>query len=127
MVASLVLVVAVYLRDGGSHDLLAGGLSTELISVGRVTGLVAVDLLLIQMLLAARVPWLDRIYGADRALKAHRALGRLTVPLVLVHMETLILGYAARDHHGAWFGLVVEPFVMLAASPTCSQRSQPRR
>ena len=116
-IASLVLVVAVYLRDGGSHDLLAGDWATELVSVGRVTGLVAVDLLLIQMLLAARVPWLDRVYGADRALKAHRILGRVTVPLVLVHMETLILGYAARDHRSAFFGVAVEPFVMLRNVP----------
>ncbi|HEX5525183.1 MAG TPA: ferredoxin reductase family protein [Pedococcus sp.] len=116
-VASLVLVLALFFRSGGSHDLVSGGWSTALISIGRATGLVAVDLLLIQLLLAARVPWVDRVYGTDRALKAHRVLGRITVPLVLVHMETLVLGYAARDHRSAWFASVVEPFVMLRTVP----------
>jgi predicted ferric reductase len=115
--ASLVLVLALFLRDGGSHDLLSGSWTTALIAIGRATGLVAVDLLLLQLLLAARVPWVDRVYGTDRALKAHRVLGRITVPLVLVHMETLVLGYAARDHHGALFAAVAEPFVMLRSVP----------
>jgi predicted ferric reductase len=115
--ASLVLVVALFLRDGGSHDLVAGTWATALVAVGRVTGLVAVDLLLVQLLLAARVPWVDRVYGADRALKAHRVLGRVTVPLVLVHVETLVLGYAARGHRGAWFAVLGEPFVMLFTVP----------
>jgi predicted ferric reductase len=116
-VASLVLVLAVFLRDGGSHDLVSGSWPTGLIAIGRATGLVAVDLLLIQLLLAARVPWVDRVYGTDRALKAHRVLGRITVPLVLVHMETLVLGYAARDHRGALFAVVAQPFVMLRTVP----------
>ncbi|MCU1538622.1 MAG: oxidoreductase, partial [Humibacillus sp.] len=54
-------------------------------------------LLLLQLLLAARVPWVDRAYGMDRALKAHRVLGRVTVPLVLVHIGAIVLGYAVRD------------------------------
>src|SRR6476646_4330914 len=68
--ALLVATVSVFLRDGGGQR--------------QLTGLVAVDLLLMQMLLAARVPWVDRVYGSDRALKGHRVLGRVTVPLVLV-------------------------------------------
>jgi predicted ferric reductase len=115
--ASLVFVVALFLRDGGSHDLTSGSAADRLVAVGRGTGLVAVDLLLIQMLLAARVPWVDRVYGSDRAVKAHRVLGRITVPLVLVHVETLVLGYAARDHLGASIGWVVEPFRMLTRVP----------
>jgi predicted ferric reductase len=117
VVASLVLVLALFFRDGGSHDLLAGSWPTALMAIGRATGLVAVDLLLIQLLLAARVPWVDRVYGTDRALKAHRVLGRVTVPLVLVHVGALVLGYAARDHRSMWIGPVVEPFVMLRTVP----------
>ena len=92
--AGLLLVVALFLRDGGSLDLTTGSWSERLVAVGRVTGLVAVNLLLLQLLLAARLPWVDRVYGNDRALKAHRVLGRVTVPLVLVHVEALVVGYA---------------------------------
>lgn len=116
-VASVVLVVARFFRDGGSRDLVASTWPGVLIALGKVTGLVAVDLLLIQLLLAARVPWVDRVYGTDRSLKGHRVLGRVTVPLVLVHMETLVMGYALRDHRSAWLASVVEPFVMLRTVP----------
>jgi predicted ferric reductase len=115
--AGLVLVVALFLVDGGGVDLTTGGWPDRLVAVGRVTGLLSVDLLLLQLLLAARLPWVDRVYGNDRALKAHRILGRVTVPLVLVHMETLVVGYAARDGLGAATGWLVEPFRMLGDVP----------
>ena len=113
----LVLVVALFLRDGGSLDLIRGPWPDRMVAVGRVTGLVAVNLLLLQLLLAARLPWVDRVYGNDRALKAHRVLGRVTVPLVLVHVETLVVGYAAREGLSSWTGWAVEPFRMLRDVP----------
>ncbi len=115
--AGLLLVVALFLRDGGSLDLTTGPWSDRIVAVGRVTGLVAVNLLLVQLLLAARLPWVDRVYGNDRALKAHRVLGRVTVPLVVVHVETLVVGYAARDGLSGWTGWAVEPFRMLHDVP----------
>ena len=96
-VASLMAVVAQYLLGGGSHDLLSGDAGTRLTAIGRLSGLVAMNLLLVQLLLAARIPWVDRVYGMDRALKAHRILGRITVPLVLVHVGTIVVGYAIGD------------------------------
>lgn len=75
------------------------------------------DLLFLQLLLAARIPWVDRAYGNDRALKAHRVLGRVTVPLVLVHVEALVLGYAGRDAFDPRTGWAVEPFRMMTDVP----------
>jgi predicted ferric reductase len=94
---TLVLVLVQFFLGGGSHALLDGSAGDRLVGVGRLTGLVAMNLLLLQLLLAARVPWVDRAYGMDRALKAHRVLGRVTVPLVLVHIGAIVLGYAVRD------------------------------
>lgn len=110
---SLVVIVVEYLAGGGSHDLASGNAGTILVAVSRVTGLVAMDLLLIEMLLAARIPWVDRVYGMDRALKAHRVLGRVTVPLVLVHVLTLVFGYAIRDHLGPFTGPFIESFQLV--------------
>jgi predicted ferric reductase len=96
-VGTLVMVVVQFLVGGGSHDLVSGDAAARLMAVGRLTGLVAMDLLLLQLVLAARVPWVDRVYGLDRALKAHRVLGRVTVPLVLVHVGTIVVGSAVGD------------------------------
>ena len=89
------VVVAFLVRGGAAHLTTTGAI---LIAVGQVVGLVVTDLLLIQLLLASRVPWVDRVYGMDRALKAHRILGRITIPMVLVHAGALVAGYAALDH-----------------------------
>lgn len=60
---SLLIVVALWVRGGGVQGL--GGWAAGLTSLGRLTGLVAADLLLIQVLLMARVPWIERTYGQD--------------------------------------------------------------
>jgi predicted ferric reductase len=116
-VLGAVAVVVLFLRDGGSRVLTSGSLSSVLEGVGRVTGLLAVDSLLLQLLLAARVPWVDRVYGMDRALKAHRVLGRISLPLVLIHVEALVLSYASRDRLSPLLGWAVEPFRMLRRVP----------
>lgn len=117
VVVATVVVVVVFLRDGGSRALASGSVSAVLDAVGRVTGLLAVDALLLQVLLAARVPWVDRVYGMDRALRAHRVLGRTSLPLVLVHVEALVVSYALRDRLSPWLGWLVEPFRMLGQVP----------
>jgi predicted ferric reductase len=103
---TLVLVIVQFFLGGGSHALLDGSAGDRLVGVGRVVGLVAMNLLLIQLLLAARVPWVDRAYGMDRALKAHRVLGRVTVPLVIVHVGAIVLGYAVRGGSGGVGGAI---------------------
>ena len=51
---SLLLVTYWWIAGGGIQDL--GGWATGLTSLGRLTGLVASDLLLVQVLLMARMP-----------------------------------------------------------------------
>jgi predicted ferric reductase len=114
-VGSVVLVVSLFLARGGAAGL--GSPAGLLIAAGQVTGLVATDLILIQLLLAARLPWVDRVYGMDRGLKAHRVLGRITVPLLVVHAGALILGYAAQDHRSLLTGWPAETWSMLGGVP----------
>ena len=110
-VASVVVVVALFLADGDAAGV--SGASGVLIAAGQVAGLVGADLVLLQLLLAARLPWLDRAYGHDRALLAHAWFGRVALPLLIVHAVALALGYAIRDRV-SW---LVEPFHMLATLP----------
>lgn len=114
-VGSVVLVAAGFLARGGAAGLPSG--AAFLIAAGQLTGLVATDLLLIQLLLAARLPWVDRVYGMDRGLKAHRVLGRVTVPLLLVHAGALVFGYAAQERLSPVTAWLVEPWHMLHGVP----------
>src|SRR5215470_8818682 len=74
-----------WLRDGGL-DALSGGPGEWVTSIGRFTGLVAADLLLIQVLLLARVPWIERQYGQDLLARWHRWVGFTSFTLMLSHI-----------------------------------------
>ncbi|MEB0002009.1 ferredoxin reductase family protein [Cryobacterium sp. RTC2.1] len=91
-VVSVALVVAVFLADGG-----AARISTPadaITALGIVTGLVGTDLLLVMMLLAARLPAIDRAFGHDSAMALHQSLGKPALYLILAHAVLLTIGYA---------------------------------
>jgi predicted ferric reductase len=90
-VTSAAAAVALYLAYGGAGDFTTlGGVVT---SVGIVAGLIGTDLILIMLVLAARIPLIDRVFGHDRAMATHRTLGKPAVYLILAHAVLLIFGY----------------------------------
>lgn len=81
-------VVAVTLglwwQHGGLESLLAGGTDT-LLAVGQLTGLAAALASLGALILTARPAFLERRFGLDALLAAHRWFGIVTVFTVVVH------------------------------------------
>jgi predicted ferric reductase len=96
--ASLTVVIVAVLWAGnhGLSDLFTGG-ATALVSVGRLTGLISADLLLLQVLLLARVPFVERAFGQDRLAIWHRYVGLTSFNLMLIHIVLTTLGYANAD------------------------------
>jgi predicted ferric reductase len=97
---SLLLVSYWWAAAGGIGDLF--GWTTGLTSLGRLTGLVASDLLLVQVLLMARLPVLEKAFGQDRLARQHRVVGFTSFTLMLAHIVLITWGYAA----GSLAGLV---------------------
>src|SRR4051812_42200765 len=89
----LLLVTYWWVADGGVQDL--GSWATSLTSVGRLSGLVASLLLLVQVLLMARVPVLESAFGQDRMAHTHRLVGFTSFNLMVLHIVTITWGYAA--------------------------------
>jgi predicted ferric reductase len=117
---SVVIVVALWLHNGGLRTFATpGGPAT---SLGRLTGLVASDLLLLQVLLMARIPWVERSYGQDALARRHRLVGFLSFWLMIVHVALITVGYAQSgggDLAGTGWDLVVRyPGMLLAAAGT---------
>jgi predicted ferric reductase len=75
---------------------------TALVEAGRITGMVAGYILLVQILLMSRVAWLDRRLSANSLLTLHRDFGFALLVLVLMHAGLLIFGYAQLDQVGPW-------------------------
>jgi predicted ferric reductase len=95
---SLLFVVALWVSGQGLQQLVTlAGLAT---SVGRLTGLLSADLLLIQVLLMARIPWVERSYGQDELARRHRLVGFTSFTLMVAHVVLISLGYAMSDHSG---------------------------
>jgi predicted ferric reductase len=97
---TMLVVVALWVSGGGVQDLAHTG--TGLTSLGRLTGLVASDLLLIQVLLMARIPMVERTYGQDELARRHRWVGFSSFNLMLVHIVAVTAGYAATSPTGLW-------------------------
>lgn len=92
---SLLLVTFWWVADGGVQGL--GGWASGLTSVGRLSGLVASLLLLVQVLLMARVPVLEAAFGQDRLAHVHRLVGFTSFNLMLTHIVTITWGYAEGE------------------------------
>jgi predicted ferric reductase len=87
-------IVWLWVHGGNLHAAKTGDVLT---SVARISGLLCAYGALIQVLLLARVPWLERATGFDRLSIWHRWNGHATLWLLLVHVVTSVWGYAMLD------------------------------
>ena len=112
----MLIVVALWWHGGGLHDLSSVG--SGVTSLGRITGLVASNLLLIQVLLMARIPMIERVYGQDELARRHRLVGFWSFNLMVAHVLLISLGYAleasANPFVQFWQLIVEYPGMLLA-------------
>ncbi|MHB2021848.1 MAG: ferredoxin reductase family protein [Mycobacteriales bacterium] len=88
----LVLVVLTGVAVERHAELVApGGAMTF---VGSLTGLIGMYFALVMVLLASRIPPIERVLGQDGVLRWHRRVGPWTISLLVVHALTITLGYA---------------------------------
>jgi predicted ferric reductase len=116
-----VAVVVLWLSGRGLQSLFSS--TGELLtSLGRATGLVAADLLLVQVVLMARVPWIERSFGQDELTRRHRLVGFWSVNLLAAHLVLITVGYAASARTGvagqAWSLVTTYPGMLLALAGT---------
>lgn len=117
---TVVLVVLLWLSNDGVQNLEGPGGAA--MTLGRLTGLVAADLLILQVLLMARIPWVERAYGQDTLARQHRLLGFTSFWLMIAHVVLTIVGYAGQDNAGlvseTWALVTTYPGMLLAAAAT---------
>ncbi|MFE7835447.1 ferric reductase-like transmembrane domain-containing protein [Streptomyces sp. NPDC057474] len=75
----------------------AGTGKNSVLTVAKFFGLHAAVLMLFQLLLVARLSWLDRRIGMDRLTVWHRCVGFTLLWTVLTHAVLVVLGYARLD------------------------------
>ena len=120
LVVALTLVTFWWATGGGLSDL--GAWDSGLTSLGRLTGLLASVLLLVQVLLMARVPLLEQAFGQDRLAVMHRLVGFTSFTGMVAHIGLITWGYAAGDLAATpgelWDLTLTYPGMLLAAAGT---------
>ncbi|WP_158848264.1 ferredoxin reductase family protein [Saccharothrix deserti] len=86
LAANVLLVTVLFFQAGLSVN--------ALILIGRLAGLYGALLMAFQLLLVARLPWLDRRLGMDRLTSWHRWIGFSLLWTLLTHAVFITLGYA---------------------------------
>lgn len=98
------VVLALWISNGGlTHNV---SVADWLDSTGRITGLIASYLLLLQVFLMARVPFVERAFGQDKLTQVHRWVGFSSFNLMVLHILLITLGYASGSPEGIWGTLV---------------------
>jgi predicted ferric reductase len=118
---SLLMVTYWWAAGGGVRDL--SGWQTGLDSAGRLAGLIASDLLLVQVLLMSRLPLLERAFGQEQLARPHRVVGFTSLGLMLAHVVLITWGYAgelARTPATLWDLTANYPGMLLAAAGTAA-------
>jgi predicted ferric reductase len=94
LLGNAALIVWLWVHGGNLTDKSAGDVLT---SIARLTGLLSAYLALVQVLLLARIPALERLVGFDRLSVWHRWNGHACIDLVLAHVVFSVWGYALLD------------------------------
>jgi predicted ferric reductase len=104
VLANLLIVEVLFVTSGWGKN--------SLLSVGKFFGLHAALIMMLQLILVARLPWLDRRIGMDRLTSWHRWTGFTLLWTVVLHSTFVVLGYASLDKASP-----VATFLSLAGVP----------
>ncbi len=91
-------VVALWVAGGGLAAF--GSLGESLTNLGRLSGLLASVLMLLQVLLMARIPLVEQAWGQDELARVHRLVGFTSFNLMLAHIVLITVGYSAATDLG---------------------------
>ena len=120
---SLLVVTALWVGNGGVRQLADGG-ADAVSAAGRLTGLWASDLLLLQVLLMARIPLVERAFGQDRLARWHRWAGFASFWLMIAHLVLITVGYAGAGQANVfaelWELIRTYPGMLLATAGTAA-------
>jgi predicted ferric reductase len=97
VVADAAWMVHLWVHGGNLHT---HGTGDVLNSIGRITGLLGAYLALLQVVMLARLPLVDRVVGFDRMTIWHRRNGKACLALIVVHTLTITAGYTLTDQTG---------------------------
>jgi predicted ferric reductase len=92
LIGNGLLIAAMWVRHGNLHEL--STTAGTLTAIGELSALYGTYLVLIQLILMSRSPWLDQVFGQDRITDAHKWVGFTAIWLLVGHAVFTTVGYA---------------------------------
>lgn len=130
--------LGIWVLNGGVAALLGGGIET-LAGIGQLSGLIAALAALGGLILTSRPTWLERRYGQDTLVAAHRWFGIVTVVALLLHVVadtwawgaategTIVTGLVDLWAHQEWMVAAIVGTVLILVLGLTSWRRLRRR
>ena len=94
-ILSVVAVVALWVMNQGGPLSLTSDRATG--SLGLLAGLLASDLMILQVVLLARIPWVERSWGHDLLTRRHRLIGFASFWLMTAHVTLFAVERSTRE------------------------------
>jgi predicted ferric reductase len=118
LVANALVIAGFWISHGNLNRL--GNTTDILTSVGRVAGLSGAYLVMVQLLIMSRNPWLDRVFGRNALTAAHRVVGFTAISLLIGHATLITVSYAMGYSNSipAEFVSLVTTFAFVPLSAT---------
>lgn len=92
---AVLLPLLAMLADGAAAYL--NSLESWTSFINRASALVGTSLLLVHLVLVARVPWIESVFGLDKLTGAHKRLGKPLMYLLGLHFVTAIFSSAQQN------------------------------
>jgi predicted ferric reductase len=111
--ASNVVVIWLWLSNQGIQKLGVNVIATVVLP----TGLLASNLMILQVLMLARIPIIERAWGHDLLARRHRIAGFVSFWLMITHITLTIIVYTVQDAGGwyeLWWVIITQPGVLMA-------------
>ncbi|MDN4473548.1 ferredoxin reductase family protein [Demequina zhanjiangensis] len=128
--------IAFMIQSGAFLD---AGVWGWLSMISRALGIVAAVMMLAQLLLASRAPWIDRVIGHDKAIMLHTEYGVTSVVVMLLHVGTVavvdaqlagsnpasqLLAYWSYDWFMAWALVSLAAILVVLVTSFASARAR---
>jgi predicted ferric reductase len=119
-IGTVVVCFFMWIRNEGLASLTV--FDTALGSLGLLTGLLASDLMILQVVMLARIPWVEQAWGHDLLARRHRYLGYASFWFLIAHI-VLFAGQRLDRADGAflapmWNLFVTESWLLAATVGT---------
>jgi predicted ferric reductase len=95
-------VVFYFWYQGSASFIKEGTFAGILIALGRITGLLAEFFILLQLVLIARIRWIEKQFGHDEFTALHRTVGTYLILLMIAHPILLSMGWGAMTESTYW-------------------------